>query len=88
MSDLLAVHLNRYWAILFDRNQWNIVEARLRRDQSHWHPRWFSGLNKTTLRRVTAENGILMRRSTFGHRRSLAEPFLVGAHASEVRHDR
>lgn len=76
MSDRLALQLSDGWALLFDPNQWMLAKARNLRSERKWQPLTFIGSTKTTLLRVTAENGIAIDPAAQAELDSWPERFL------------
>jgi len=58
MSDKFLMELCDGWALGYDRLQWIVLRAKIRRDEHYWQGVSFIGSNKRTLRRVLRETGI------------------------------
>lgn len=52
--------LSEGWVLGYDRNQWMLMRLKRRKkgEETYWQPVAFIGSDKTTLLRLSAENGV------------------------------
>ena len=76
MTDRIFLDLCDGWALGYDPNQWIVLRARKRQDQTYWNPEAFIGSTKRVLRRVLREKGVQPTPEADGYLDAMPESFL------------
>lgn len=72
MTERVVIRLSADWALGADDNQWIVLRARNRRDQTYWQPEAYVGSTKSTLLRVLRNKGAAV--DAVGHQALAALP--------------
>ena len=76
MREGIVIDLCDGWALGYDPNQWILLRARKRQDQTYWNPVAFIGSTKRVLRRVLREKGIQYTPEAVGYLEAMPESFM------------